>query len=273
MKKLLLTLVALLSAVATQAQTKLADYQSMIQEGRIWVNHVDSYDGYHPESNYTITYSYELYGDSLLNGHSYKKCYMKAGDKQPVCTDADYSTLKLYRSEPVALIREEGMKVYVILCDHPGIGLANDYDMGVEYVAYDFERARDNSPRDNIITQESVNGVLCNHYMPTDYPCGYSNVEMLESVGACSGFGTLLFPEWVSSTGFIYDLGGLSCVLDNQGNIIYKSPKYREPTRSGIVDIHKECVTDDSYYNLQGQRVSEPAAGIYIHNGKKVIVK
>ena len=30
---------------------------------------------------------------------------------------------------------------------------------------------------------------------------------------------------------------------------------------------------DDGYYNLSGQRVLKPASGIYIHKGKKVVVK
>lgn len=33
------------------------------------------------------------------------------------------------------------------------------------------------------------------------------------------------------------------------------------------------AANDDTYYNLNGQRVSKPAKGVYIHNGKKVIVK
>ena len=31
--------------------------------------------------------------------------------------------------------------------------------------------------------------------------------------------------------------------------------------------------TDDGYYNLNGQRVDNPQKGIYIHRGKKVIIK
>lgn len=35
----------------------------------------------------------------------------------------------------------------------------------------------------------------------------------------------------------------------------------------------KPVLTDDSYYNLQGMRVEKPVKGIYIHNGKKVVIK
>lgn len=30
---------------------------------------------------------------------------------------------------------------------------------------------------------------------------------------------------------------------------------------------------DDAYYDLTGRRVSTPAAGVYIHQGKKVVIK
>lgn len=46
---------------------------------------------------------------------------------------------------------------------------------------------------------------------------------------------------------------------------------------TGIESINATDATtsegDDAYYNLNGQRVSKPAKGVYIHNGKKVIVK
>lgn len=34
-----------------------------------------------------------------------------------------------------------------------------------------------------------------------------------------------------------------------------------------------EAVDRDAYYNLQGQRVERPQKGVYIHGGKKVIIK
>ncbi len=42
-----------------------------------------------------------------------------------------------------------------------------------------------------------------------------------------------------------------------------------------ITDVHsnREIVGDGYYYNLAGQRVTNPTPGFYIHNGKKVIVR
>lgn len=42
---------------------------------------------------------------------------------------------------------------------------------------------------------------------------------------------------------------------------------------TGIDGVKRESITDDRYYNLKGQRVENPTKGLYIKNGKKVVVK
>ena len=42
---------------------------------------------------------------------------------------------------------------------------------------------------------------------------------------------------------------------------------------TGIKELETEVLNDNKYYNLQGIEVDYPVKGIYIHNGKKVIVK
>ena len=48
-----------------------------------------------------------------------------------------------------------------------------------------------------------------------------------------------------------------------------------EETTTGIKDVATDGAetTDDAYYNLNGQRVDNPQKGIFIHRGKKVILK
>ena len=50
---------------------------------------------------------------------------------------------------------------------------------------------------------------------------------------------------------------------------------YTEQTVTGIDDVKVNTVTDDAYYNMQGQRMNGAnlPAGIYIHNGKKLVIK
>ena len=42
---------------------------------------------------------------------------------------------------------------------------------------------------------------------------------------------------------------------------------------TGIATIENGMLTNDRYYNLSGQRVDSPKKGLYIVNGKKVVVK
>ena len=42
---------------------------------------------------------------------------------------------------------------------------------------------------------------------------------------------------------------------------------------TGIVNVNRETINDNQYYTLDGRRVAEPTKGLYILNGRKVIVK
>ena len=42
---------------------------------------------------------------------------------------------------------------------------------------------------------------------------------------------------------------------------------------TGIAEVKSETATDNRYYNLNGQQVAQPQRGLYIVNGKKIIVK
>jgi hypothetical protein len=42
---------------------------------------------------------------------------------------------------------------------------------------------------------------------------------------------------------------------------------------TGIETINRETMTNYHYFNLAGQHVVQPTRGLYIMNGKKVVVK
>ncbi len=49
---------------------------------------------------------------------------------------------------------------------------------------------------------------------------------------------------------------------------------YNGPISSGVKDVYAQPLPQsDAYYDLQGRRVSKPVHGVYIHNGKKILVK
>ena len=42
---------------------------------------------------------------------------------------------------------------------------------------------------------------------------------------------------------------------------------------TGIENVEAQKVDDGAWYTIQGVRVNKPAKGVFIHNGKKVVVK
>ena len=46
-----------------------------------------------------------------------------------------------------------------------------------------------------------------------------------------------------------------------------------ETTDIGLTTVSGQRVTDNAYYDLSGRRVVQPTRGLYIVNGKKVVIK
>lgn len=94
-----------------------------------------------------------------------------------------------------------------------------------------------------------------------------ANAEVDGKVGATYGYidynGQLLGNESDDGT-FPVSLAKMALIFDDlvDGNEV-----------TGIKELETENLNNDKYYNLQGIEVAHPVKGIYIHNGKKVIVK
>lgn len=94
-----------------------------------------------------------------------------------------------------------------------------------------------------------------------------ANAEVGNGVGDTYGFidynGQLLGNESDDGT-FPVSLAKMALIFDDlvDGNEV-----------TGIKELETENLNNDKYYNLQGIEVAHPVKGIYIHNGKKVIVK
>ena len=94
-----------------------------------------------------------------------------------------------------------------------------------------------------------------------------ANAKVGNAVGATYGYidynGQLLGNEYDDST-IPASLAKMALIFDGlvDGNEV-----------TGIKELETENLNNDKYYNLQGIEVAHPVKGIYIHNGKKVIVK
>lgn len=136
-----------------------------------------------------------------------------------------------------------------------------------------------------------VNGTLRKVFsveLPQDNSLGYSykaiwidgiglDIYGEVSMSKSGALGTFISPFGeIYARGYNLIIANLNHVTED-GKTVYKGDTYDakyDSNPSGIDDVNVTTLpSDDSYYNMQGQRVSEPQAGIYIHNGKKVVVK
>ena len=96
-----------------------------------------------------------------------------------------------------------------------------------------------------------------------------ANAEVGNGVGATYGFidynGQLLGNEYDDNESIMpTQFAKMALVFDDlvDGN-----------ETTGIKELETEKMNNNKYYNLQGIEVAHPVKGIYIHNGKKIIVK
>ena len=75
------------------------------------------------------------------------------------------------------------------------------------------------------------------------------------------------------STGTTVASGKAYLQLSQQASAGARVLRFADDETQGINAISTVKAADGAYYNLSGQRVNAPVKGLYIHNGKKMIVK
>jgi len=117
------------------------------------------------------------------------------------------------------------------------------------------------------VTNGALTGVYSDLAFTTDnISSTYSNAYILNNVS--------------SVVGFYKVANGLTCGANRCYLTAENVPagartlniEYGDGT-TGIETMKREPLMDNQYYNLSGQRVSNPTKGLYILNGKKVIIK
>lgn len=94
------------------------------------------------------------------------------------------------------------------------------------------------------------------------------NVEVAVIAGETSG--TLDLDATLKSS-----IKQIALQASDAGTVKIKSVYWGKKTSTGISTVKANGATsgNDVYYNLSGQRVAKPSKGLFIHNGKKVILK
>ena len=266
-------------------------YQSIARPGVKWVNeHVTVHDG--DTTCYYYTYEFK----PVENNEFDYKCHYSSKDEMNPCTDSI-----------VSIARDMGHEFYCIqnkmLMPFMDVG-ANLIDfecydtMNKMYVLYYFSKSDISSyylpnyyiynqkydllNRENFIEVEPlmIEGVPCSRYAYIGED-GDTLAYVVEGIGFDSrDMGDLLTPftrkpdpdadyqEWC----------GL-CHVVKDGRIIYKGMRYTPDNMTGIDEVvadRRGHFLDPNYYNMMGQPVGTEvptAPGIYIHQGKKIVVR
>ena len=281
----------------TQLAAQEYEYVPFVREGVKWVysyTNVDMIDEVmdrpaDPNLAYgTVYLTLELKGDTVINGKTYKAMHKYYGDAINTVND----TIPVY-------LREEDKVVYGIVPDGKvykdcPIGnyywnmIANKVTNGEEFELYNFQDPQaywlnlfdsDFEYFDDFVL-ESTSFMNIGPHIVKCYTFGA--YRMIEGIGvdgkssASVWFGYTLYP-WTPIYVGVGDTHFKIRYVTEGDEIIFKSVNYEQPTDIHEVEADKTSrPADPQYYNLMGQPVGKEVPttpGIYIHQGKKFIVR
>ena len=213
MKKILIICLAFISAV-TQVK---ADYNPMVVEGRKWTYYAEKHSY---EWGITDTYlvNFVLNGTTAINGKTYANAYTYRDE-------LDMGTM-----QPIAYLREDGGKVYVVK-----VYADEDINAQTEEVLYDYENPvnpefswKEEGEEYSVGEIRSEDGVNRRVYRMDAY-------ELVEGIGPnCIG-ASLLNPTGTRPLSN-YTLLSLESVKDADGKLIYKGIYYgKKPLEPSLV--------------------------------------
>ncbi len=291
MKKAILVILLTLIGLS-QASAQEYEYVPFVREGVKWVY-------YYVRSLKVIGYrTLEIKGDTVINGKAYKAMHVYSGD----AINEESDTIPVY-------LREENKVVYGIIPDGKyysdcpvfsfvDLDYDNNYNVltynGEEFLVYDFQDPV--TYWDNIYdffnqyggktdySQLQVDTIVVGRHLAKRYTgTVYRSFQQIEGIGRDAPNSTPLYfgigivtGDKIAVSPMIYQNYYLSHVIEN-GEIIYKTIWYLDDVGidEAVADRPGRTL-DGNYYDLTGRNVGRdvPATpGIYIHQGKKIVVR
>ena len=257
-------------------------YQPLVREGVVWHYFYWNYDYEVTMYPYSTELNVQFKGDTTICGVQYKKCFLF---DSPTLPD---------NALPVYYAREENGKVMFTQPRHQVVDTLHGafmpeipgefFELNGETLVYDFSDMSsfaENIHAEIVSTSEvEVNGVPAKKYhlslsdadeLPVAYEC-----DFVEGVGVDGiNCGVLFRPFIVLSTGYYSRPCGFNKLTDLDGNVLYKGAQFDKYNSIDRVADDASAAADPRWYDLLGHpfdsRPTQP--GVYIHQGKKVVVK
>jgi len=158
-------------------------------------------------------------------------------------------------------VKDAGFKEYFIIeTRQPATWYPNDLGTGLLLTRYSYDEQawKDDAPN-NVMAKRRAR-VITADGMELNYNAANSNLYG-------NGVNTISGQKFMS--GAAWDVTISNIKKNTDGSVEFD---LQLPT-DGIETVKTSKLTDDSYYDLQGRRVDQPTKGLYIHNGKKVVIK
>ena len=252
------------------------NYVPLAREGVQWFYNMDELDGL--GNVVTKAYTYEFSGDTTVNGMLYKKCFRYSGESMSAATDVELVALVRDYCMEVDCIENKPLAADASLLmwhyeDGTTPGTIDDEDW--LYLFYpDFDVT---SPYkfDKAVTMTTDTLLFANSKRVVRTYTDETGSELgktIEGIGYDGLFGDMLRPFRNAP---VVDGKSLNISLNrvvDHGHVYYGKGHESD----GIDDVTADSrrTGDGRYYDLTGRAVADPAApGIYIHNGKKVLVR
>ena len=251
--------VILLGNVSTNAQESDDEYIPFVEEGKVWVCR-DDYGLYGSLVGYDVIFV--MSGDTEINGKTYKKVFLQFpgffGDEE---------------QHYYCAVREEECRVFLVEPEAEEERLLYDFSRPEEIIelSYDDQTfVRDAGYQDKYCRPHQMFYRL------------YRNVDAINN-----GYGGI--GDWREGVGsihvnpfacefFVKESSRIPCLIvvqkctNSAGEYLWNLNWTQRP--NSIQETHKEMPTGSTLYDLQGRRLNaQPTKGIYIRNGKKVVIK
>ncbi len=288
MKRLLIiTILAVLSLSKASAQEY--EYVPFVREGVKWVYRVHN-DSWTPNPALpagTFYFNLEFKGDTIINGKTYKAMHKYFGD----AINEENDTVPIY-------MREEDKVVYGIIpggrrfsdCPVGRVCGQDDKEIhsGNEFLMYDFSdpigfmtsfKGGFEGDTYSYYEHQSTDTIAVGNHLVKRYNGTWWGVKcrFVEGIGLDNTTSSYtLCVAYPMGHGLLYF--SFSHLIEN-GEIAYKGLNYHEEDFDGIDEVVVDKARrplDPNYYNLMGQPVGKDiptTPGIYIHQGKKIVVR
>ena len=304
-KKLLFIILAVLGMTQAVAQWDSSDYLPIVREGVKWVNekviinHGDT-------TSYYYTYEFngkDSVGSNDMSAHLDNALYYYTGNSLDTEQDSLIAGLSdgypylyevsFFRNHAYDAVKTEGRNMIELpmytdggtrtLYRFGGWGLI-DFFLMIQEWTHEF-----NPEQEVFLTSENftevepieIEGHSCSRYAYVKEN-GDTMCYVVEGIGFDSrNMGDLLTPftREPDPDADYQEYCGL-CHVVKDGQIIYKGMRYTPDNMTGVDEVVAEQPQarkyDDNYYNLMGQPVGKTlptTPGIYIHQGKKIVIR